>query len=183
MQTPWTVLRAADIEFSSCLNQACGVCLRSTSTWAFENVQCYPSLTKTGQSQGWTRRALADRGALVAVDRSRRSHVQSRSPAERCSALFCAPPKQARTLGTAYHGFSSALFCDHSLIPDPLSRSIMPRMSDSWSWLYALTGCGCPHSLVKVSCHVHDLSCPSGYLVWVSVHLIHWKDFQSTLPL
>lgn len=76
---------------------------------------------------------------------------------KRCSALFCALPKQARNLGTAYHGFSSALFCDYSLIPDPSGRSIMPRMSDSWTWLYALTGCCCPSSLVKVSCLVHDL--------------------------
>lgn len=40
------------------------------------------------------------------------------------------PPKQARNVGTAYQGFSSALFCDQTLNPDPLSRSIMPRMSD-----------------------------------------------------
>lgn len=102
---------------------------------------------------------------------------------KRCSALFCAPPKQARKLGTAYHGFSSALFCDDSLIPDPLSRSIMPRMSDSWTWLYALTGCCRPHSFVKVSFLLHDLGCPSGYQVWVSVDLIHWKDSVRVLPL
>lgn len=50
------------------------------------------------------------------------------------------PPKQARNIGTAYQGFSSALFCDQALNPDPLSRSIMPRMSDSGTWLYSLTG-------------------------------------------
>lgn len=74
-QAPWTVLRAARLGIQA-LSQSGGWCLL-TVIFLLEVREraLLPLACPNGTKSGAMRRALADRGALAAVERSRRSHV------------------------------------------------------------------------------------------------------------